>query len=110
MTSVVSGKSSSSTPQSSRIVIRRFHLLIKRRAQLQSAHTQDAKALENIEDQIAQLGGLERYQRMSAVGQGKDRGGASSTVLIKWLKVLELNNLRKGQAELQCVLYYLMTT
>ena len=109
MTSFVSAKPSSSTAQSSRTVIRRFHLLLKRRAQLQSPHTQDAKALEDIEDQIARLGGLERYQRMSAVGQGKDRGGGSETILIKWLKDLGLNNLKKGQAKLQCVMSYLMT-
>jgi len=101
VTSFVSGKTSSSTPQLSRTVIRQFHLLLKRRAQLQSAQTQNAKALEDIEGQIAQLGGLERYQRMSAAGQGKDRGGGSETILIKWLKVLGLNNLKKGQAKLQ---------
>lgn len=99
-----SGKAFSSTSQSSRTIIRRFHLLLKRRAQLQDAQTRDAehlKALEDIEVQITHLGGLERYQHVSAVGQRKDRGGGSETILIKWLKNLGLNDLKKWQARLQ---------
>jgi 25S rRNA (adenine2142-N1)-methyltransferase len=106
VTSFESEKPSCSTSQSSRNIIQRFHLLLKRRAQLQNAQIQDAEyanALADIEDQIAHLGGLERYQRISAVGQGKDRGGGSETILIKWLKGLGLNNVRKGQAKLRCV-------
>lgn len=107
MTSFESGQRFSSTPQSSRTTIRRFHLLLRRRAQLQNAkaqHAETSKALADIEDQIAHMGGLERYQRMSAVGQGKDRGGGSETVLINWLKDLGLNDMKKGQAKLRCVL------
>jgi 25S rRNA (adenine2142-N1)-methyltransferase len=106
LTSFESESPFSSTSQSSRAVIRRFHALLKRRAQLQNAQTQNAsehsKALGNIEDEIVHLGGLERYQRMSAVGQGKDRGGGSETILIKWLKDLGLNDLKKSQTKLRC--------
>jgi 25S rRNA (adenine2142-N1)-methyltransferase len=106
VTSYDSGERLSNTAQSTRTTIRRFHLLLKRRAQLQNAkaHTDTSKALADIEDQIARMGGLERYQRMSAVGQGKDRGGGSETILINWLKDLGLNDLKKGQAKLRCVL------
>jgi len=34
------------------------------------------------------MGGLEAYQRMSAIGQGKDRGGGSEKVLVEWLHEL----------------------
>jgi 25S rRNA (adenine2142-N1)-methyltransferase len=43
-------------------------------------------ALANINREIEALGGLERYQRMSCIGQGGDRGGGSEKVLIEWLK------------------------
>jgi 25S rRNA (adenine2142-N1)-methyltransferase len=42
--------------------------------------------LANIDREIEALGGLERYQRMSCIGQGSDRGGGSEKVLIGWLK------------------------
>jgi 25S rRNA (adenine2142-N1)-methyltransferase len=109
VTSFESQKPSSSTSQSSRTIIRRFHLLLKRRSQLQNSQTQDAgeysQALGDIEDEIAHLGGLERYQRMSAVGQGKDRGGGSEEILIKWLKDLGLDDLKTRQAKLRYALW-----
>ncbi|KAG6832723.1 hypothetical protein H0H92_012295 [Tricholoma furcatifolium] len=84
-----SSGSSSTTPLSSRTTIRRFHVLLKRLAQLKAIKpiTPDsAKALQDVENEITQLGGLEEYQRMSAIGQGNDRGGGSEKVLIGWLK------------------------
>lgn len=106
LTSFESQNPSSSTRQSSRTIIRRFHVLLKRRAQLQNAHTQDdlktLKALADIEAEIAELGGLKRYQHMSAIGQGSDRGGGSERLLVKWLKGLGLNDLKKRQAKLRC--------
>lgn len=96
------GGTSSRSSQSSRTVIRQFHFLLKRRAQLQisQTHVDNSKALADIEGQITQLGGLEAYQQMSAIGQRKDRGGGSETVLINWLKGLRLN-LQKPQTRLQ---------
>ena len=71
---------SSSTPRASRTVIRGFHTLLKQRKCAQG------DALANIDREIEALGGLERYQRMSCIGQGSDRGGGSEKVLIGWLK------------------------
>ncbi|KAK7043754.1 25S rRNA (adenine2142-N1)-methyltransferase [Paramarasmius palmivorus] len=80
----------SSTPKSSRHVIRRFHVLLKQQAQLQKklehGDSTVARALADIQHEIDQLGGLETYQRMSTIGQGSDRGGGSEKVLIQWLK------------------------
>jgi len=95
--------SPSSTRLSSRTTIRRFHVLLKQKAQLQNATIVDAtaaKALADVEHQIAELGGLEQYQRMSAVGQGTDRGGGSEKVLIGWLKDMELHKDRSSKLRL----------
>ncbi|OCH95320.1 hypothetical protein OBBRIDRAFT_720830 [Obba rivulosa] len=95
---------SSSKPQSTRTVIRRFHVLIKRQAQL-SALLKQRKFHSNVEDtrkelfdverEIGELGGLEAYQTMSSIGQGNDRGGGSERVLVGWLKELRLHEDRK---------------
>ena len=92
---------SSSRPQATRTTIRRFHNLIKRQAQLQQTirggqknlDSQSAQAeLARVEKEIEDLGGLAAYQRMSTIGQGKDRGGGSEKVLISWLRDLGLHN------------------
>lgn len=97
-TSLPSG--SSNRPQVTRTIIRRFHVLIKRQTQLQQLFKDgntvknnrdltSAKAeLADIEHEIEELGGLAAYQRMSTIGQGKDRGGGSEKVLIGWLRGL----------------------
>ncbi|KAJ6500430.1 putative methyltransferase-domain-containing protein [Mycena sanguinolenta] len=77
--------------QSTRKVIRQFHILLKRQAQLEALPIQkrDANTVETLNDikaQIDELGGLSFYQRMSAIGQGDDRGGGSERVSIAWLK------------------------
>ncbi|KAG1730599.1 nucleolus protein [Suillus lakei] len=77
--------SSSNNPTSSRTVIRRFHVLLKKQGQLKNAPSTNVEALGEIEHQINELGGLATYQRMSSVGQGNDRGGGSEKVLIQWL-------------------------
>ncbi|KAG6910929.1 hypothetical protein DXG01_006612 [Tephrocybe rancida] len=101
--SIETASSASSTPLSSRTTIRRFHVLLKQRTQLKAARTLYAdsnKALAEVEDEIATLGGLEQYQRMSAVGQGTDRGGGSEKVLIGWLKDAGLNKDRASKLRL----------
>ncbi|KAG6379242.1 nucleolus protein [Boletus reticuloceps] len=77
----------SSKPHTTRTLIRRFHVLLKRQRQLQknASSASNAKELQDVEQAIDQLGGLAAYQRMSSIGQGKDRGGGSERVLIKWL-------------------------
>jgi len=85
---------SSSNPAATRTLIRKFHVLIKQKAQLEkSIHDRTASApkdarsaLAEVEREIEALGGLQAYQRMSSIGQGNDRGGGSEKVLISWLK------------------------
>ncbi|KAJ8078469.1 25S rRNA (adenine2142-N1)-methyltransferase [Marasmius tenuissimus] len=91
----------SSKPQSSRGVIRKFHVLIKRQAQLQSkldggnGSASLVQELVDIQNEIEELGGLDSYQRMSTIGQGNDRGGGSEKVLIQWLKDAEMHKSGK---------------
>ncbi|KAG2020521.1 nucleolus protein [Coprinopsis cinerea AmutBmut pab1-1] len=89
---------SASKPQVTRTVIREFHVLLKRQAYLQKSGLKNAetyKELKEIEDRIEELGGLERYQHMSAVGQKEDRGGGSHRIFIGWLKELGAHLQRK---------------
>jgi 25S rRNA (adenine2142-N1)-methyltransferase len=71
---------SSSTPRTSRTIIRKFHTLLKQQKSAQG------DTLANINHELEKLGGLERYQHMSCIGQSGDRGGGSDKVLIGWLK------------------------
>ncbi|KAG8727809.1 hypothetical protein FRC12_022205 [Ceratobasidium sp. 428] len=93
----------SAKPKSTRTLIRRFHVLLKRRAVLQKQ--QAAQELQSVESELEALGGLEVYQDMSAIGQGKDRGGGSEVVLIEWLKELGFEGGKaKGKGkEKECV-------
>lgn len=87
-TTKVTQKASSS--KSSRTLIRSFHVLLKRQAQLQDS-VQDvtsAQQLANVQHEIDGLGGLAAYQQVSSIGQGDDRGGGSHKVLISWLREL----------------------
>lgn len=119
--SIVCGSGPSSTaarpaaqnPASSRArtVIRRFHVLLKRQTRLQAllsgetkkprtqlANSDAQRELAEVEREIAVLGGLEAYQRMSIAGQGKDRGGGSEKVLIEWLREMGVDVKGKGRA------------
>lgn len=95
--------SSSSNPHASRSVIRRFHVLLKRQHQLQQGPTTApiSQELTEIDNEIQQLGGLSAYQRMSAIGQGNDRGGGSEKVFIEWLHEIGERDQRKGQKKLR---------
>lgn len=105
----ISGSSSNSS--ATRTLIRRFHVLIKRKAQLKSLlkqenssnnHLKAKQELSAVEDEIIQLGGLETYQRMSSIGQGNDRGGGSEKVFIEWLEGLgEAHKVKKTKQELK---------
>lgn len=98
-----STRTSSSKPQSSRTVIRRFHVLLKEQAKFEAQKDpNDALALSAIQHEIEELGGLEAYQRMSAIGQGNDRGGGSEKVLISWLKELGMAQ-KSDHNRLRCV-------
>jgi 25S rRNA (adenine2142-N1)-methyltransferase len=88
----------SSSSSSARALIRRFHVLYKKRDQLQKAlelpncttktRSTCISELSTVEEEILSLGGLERYQAMSSLGQGPNRGGSSAKRLIYWLKGL----------------------
>ena len=71
---------SSSTPRTSRTVIRKFHTLLKQQKSAQG------DTLTSINYELEKLGGLEKYQHMSCIGQGTDRGGGSEKILIGWMK------------------------
>lgn len=75
-------------PLTTRSTIRQFHVLLKRRAQLETKPRtiETAEELEEIGQEIESLGGLEQYQAMSVVGQSNERGGGSHQVLISWLR------------------------
>ena len=103
---------SSSRPATTRTVIRRFHVLIKRKAQLEKAISRGEAidgldpntALKQVEREIEELGGLGAYQRMSSIGQGSDRGGGSERVLIEWLKELGVHrSVKASRKRLQYV-------
>ena len=74
---------SSSTPRTSRTVIRKFHTLLKQQKSAQG------DTLTSINHELEKLGGLEKYQHMSSIGQGTDRGGGSEKVLIGWMKQMD---------------------
>ena len=86
----VTARAHKSTPKSftTRSTIRQFHVLLKRRAQLETRPrtVEISKELEEIDQEMDSLGGLEQYQAMSVVGQSKERGGGSHKVLISWLR------------------------
>ena len=70
--------------KSTRSVISTHHTLLK---QLSTARlTQNHSEISSLERKIQQNGGLERYQAASTTGQGKERGGDSSRVLVGWLR------------------------
>ncbi|CEL55365.1 UPF0657 nucleolar protein [Rhizoctonia solani AG-1 IB] len=88
----------SAKPKSTRTLIRRFHVLIKRRAILEKRQNKygdgissSSTELKDIEAEMEAMGGLEAYQSMSAIGQGKDRGGGSESVLIGWMRELGMH-------------------
>ncbi|KAL5490065.1 BMT2 [Sanghuangporus weigelae] len=120
---VSDNESSSANPKSAARVIRRFHVLLKRKAQLERIHTTTRRRsgidetgrresesdlelelkLKEIEDEMRGMGGLEVYQRMSRIGQGKDRGGGSEGVFIGWMKEMGLREevREKGKGKMK---------
>jgi 25S rRNA (adenine2142-N1)-methyltransferase len=82
---------SSASSASTRGVIRKFHVLLKRKKQLQSQRStliSNNAELDEIEKELDAMGGLEKYQAMSSIGQSTLKGGGSEKVLINWLKEL----------------------
>lgn len=67
-----------------RSLINAHHTLQKRRQQAIKAG--EGRIVDEIDAEIASLGGLEEYQRASLQGQRDDRGGDSSKILLGWMK------------------------
>lgn len=94
---------SSVDAQSCRNTIRKYHVLLKRRQQL-SAGSQVASettSMAEIDAEIDQLGGLERYQELSVLGQLEERGGGSEKIFIDWMKELEFHKISAGQGKVK---------
>ncbi|KAF2755865.1 hypothetical protein EJ05DRAFT_477930 [Pseudovirgaria hyperparasitica] len=91
-------KATSRTPTLSakkgRSLIRAFHTLRKQHAAALVAG--DGKKATEYEAQMDALGGLEAYQKASLNGQGKERGGDSSGVLVGWLSKGAATELGSG--------------
>ncbi|KAJ2710888.1 25S rRNA (adenine2142-N1)-methyltransferase, partial [Coemansia sp. Cherry 401B] len=90
------GKSSADT----RRRINHFHTLIKEYSKLgaKRSQSQDPEAVAAIDEQItavsremAQMGGLDWYQKASLLGQSKQRGGDTSRWLVPKLRELNLD-------------------
>jgi hypothetical protein len=79
--------------KTARTTIRRFHVLLQKKAQLEkipaSARVDPGELIEEVEQEINELGGLHNYQTMSRNGQSSQRGGGSHLLLIEWLHELE---------------------
>lgn len=52
----------------------------------QAVASGDEEKRRELEVQVEALGGLKAYQRASLTGQGRERGGDSSVVLVDWLR------------------------
>ncbi|KDR81429.1 hypothetical protein GALMADRAFT_239318 [Galerina marginata CBS 339.88] len=99
---IVTGNSNTSiAAQSCRNTIREYHVLIKRRRQLENNFEEHDKSLKEIEYQIETLGGLERYQQLSSLGQREERGGGSEKIFIDWMKELNLHRVHSGDHRLR---------
>lgn len=70
--------------RATRTLIRTHHTLQKQKAIALKAG--DAAKVAELEATIQKQGGIEKYQVASLLGQGKERGGDSSRVLMEWLK------------------------
>ncbi|KAF9052726.1 nucleolus protein [Panaeolus papilionaceus] len=101
ITPTIKPKESSISAQSCRTVIRRFHVLLKRKEQLKAepAGADRTTKLAEVEQEIELLGGLERYQELSSLGQRDERGGGSERIFISWLKELGVHKDRQDKGK-----------
>jgi 25S rRNA (adenine2142-N1)-methyltransferase len=81
-------------PKKTRKIIRSYHELLKKQAVLkqtlqekgQSERINLEKELQNVQEDLDNKGGLATYQQASIAGQGSNRGGDSSRILVSWLR------------------------
>ncbi|KAF8969874.1 putative methyltransferase-domain-containing protein [Flammula alnicola] len=98
----IAAPNTSIAAQSCRNTIRKYHILLKRRRQLENSNALGrAAALTAIEQQISDLGGLERYQQLSSLGQREERGGGSEKIFIQWMKELGVHRIPEGKAKVR---------
>ncbi|KAI1457726.1 putative methyltransferase-domain-containing protein [Annulohypoxylon moriforme] len=77
-------KPKSISRKATKALINSHHLLEKKKSQAIAKGDRAAEAA--IDNEIAALGGIEKYQQASLQGQRLDRGGDSSHVLMEWIK------------------------
>lgn len=83
--------------RTARALINKHHLLEKKRQKALKAGDQDVATA--ITAEISSLGGLERYQQASLLGQSKDRGGDSSKILLEWIKPSLSNTAQQAKTK-----------
>ena len=94
--------------QSCRNTIRKYHVLLKQRQKLENA-PEPQPTLVEIEHQLSNLGGLERYQQLSTLGQREERGGGAEKFFIQWMKELNVHRKRsEDSTKLRCVRSWLL--
>jgi 25S rRNA (adenine2142-N1)-methyltransferase len=99
-----STSSASVAAQSCRNTIRKYHVLLKQRRQLENGTSPDRMlGLAEIDQQLSALGGLEKYQELSSLGQRDERGGGSEKVFIAWMKDLDAHRPVGSKGRLRCV-------
>ncbi|KJZ73366.1 hypothetical protein HIM_07160 [Hirsutella minnesotensis 3608] len=84
--------SRSMSRKASRTLINSHHQLEKKRRQ--AIAEGDADAEKSLSAEIATLGGLKHYQRASLQGQSLERGGDTSKVLLEWLNVRTMKDIK----------------
>ena len=79
---------SSLSSNATRSIIRKHHTLQKKLAAARSR--QDTRLVEALSAQLADHGGLAKYQAASIQGQKSERGGDTSSVLVAWMTDMSL--------------------
>ncbi|KAK5941926.1 25S rRNA (adenine2142-N1)-methyltransferase [Knufia obscura] len=74
--------------RATRSLINKHHQLQKARATASAAG--DHELVQDLDEQLQNLGGLQAYQAASLTGQDRDRGGDSSEKLVEWLRKYDL--------------------
>ena len=84
--------SRSLSSRATRTIVRDHHTLRKQLRLARRANNEEA--IQRLEGQITELGGLEEYQRASMQGQAASRGGDSSKILVEWItELLKIHDL-----------------
>ncbi|KOS16646.1 25S rRNA adenine-N(1) methyltransferase [Escovopsis weberi] len=85
--------------KASRTLINKHHQLEKQR--VQALKDGDKQSEARLASELADLGGLDLYQKASLQGQSSDRGGDTSRVLLEWLPMARLRSEKQSFAMLE---------